>query len=181
MKTITAEIKDQITTPPAIEGKHGRAWRCDLAEGRRRKGFAAEDDATLIAWVIEAPWAHPAWHSYELILLHLRPMPDRRQTIFYLDEATHELWLYALNPDKDRNHLIATGIATDEWLTPGNFAAQIIEVSDDLALARVRQAVALIVAGQLSPDTDYIGQWARLFGDNMMKDRANRRPPKVRP
>src|SRR5215831_4724961 len=90
------EVTDQITATPDIIGHHGRAWKCHLDEGRRIKDARPEDDATLAHWVIEAPWAHPCWHSYSLVLIHLRPMPDGRETKFYLPCASHEMWLYAL-------------------------------------------------------------------------------------
>jgi hypothetical protein len=175
-----APIKDPITAAPVISGPHGRAWLCDLANGLKQKGFKPEDDACIAHWIIEAPWAHSAWHSYSIVLVHLRPMPDGRRTLIYLDEATHELWVHAMAPDHDRNKVLATGIPTGAWLSPKNFASQFIEISDELARDRVKAAIQQICDGKLSPDTDYQHQWVRLFGDSMMKDRPNHRPPKIR-
>ena len=165
-----ATINDPVTAPPVVSGPHGRAWLCDLGASRLVRDIRPEDDATITHWVVEAPWAHPCWHSYTIILVHLRPMPNKHETLFYLDGATHELWVYALDPRKDRNKLLL-GRETDYCLQPGNFAAQFIEVTDELAFARVRAAVQEICNGDLCPDTDFIRDWARLFGDNMLKDR----------
>ena len=173
------KIADPITTPPEISGGHGRAWRCDLDAARLRWAVNAENDCCLDHWVVEAPWAHPIWHSYSLVLIHLRPLSDGRKTKFYVDGATHELWLWALDPDKNRIPMLSGGDAAGLWLIPLNFAAQFIEVADDLAQQRVRSAIQRICDGTLSPDTDFRSMWIDLFGNNMMKDRPGAKPPKV--
>lgn len=176
----TAEIKDPITAAPVIQGPRGRAWLCDEAAGIRARGLDPREHASLGHWVIEAPWAHPYWHSYSLVLVHLRPIAGK-STMLYLDDATHEIWLHAVNPHSDRRKVLANGIIDfDFWLLPKNFAAQFIEISDALAIERATHAVQHICDGTLSPDTDYISSWRALFGDNMMKDRPNAQPPRVR-
>jgi hypothetical protein len=164
-------IKDPITRAPDIVGPHGQAWRCDIATACKNLDIAPEDQGCLVQWIIEAPWAHPAWHSYMLVLVHLRPLPVSGQIIFHLEGATHELWLYALNADKAREPAIAgdkDGVL-GLCLSPKNFGAQIKEASDEAALSRIEDAVRLICKGELSPDTDFLRQWIRLFGDNMVK------------
>jgi hypothetical protein len=174
LRTVTGEfgpakITDNVTLPPAIIGPYGRAWFCDNGAGRKQMGIRDDSDATLAHWVVEAPYAHPVWHSYSIVLLHLRPMFDDRPTIFYVDGATHEMWVYALNPGVDREPLIKTGIVDGSWLFPGNFGAQFIEIADELAALRIKQAVQSICDGQLSPDTDHQRAWQALFGSNMIK------------
>ena len=170
---IGTQVQDEITTLPEIAAAHGRAWRCDLDGLRRKLGVARDGDATLVMWVIEAPWAHPFWHSYVLVLVHLRPLPDGRPTKLYFEGATHELWLHALDPGGRRQPLISgfepLGSASCRPLTPINFAAQFIEPDDTSALGRVERAVRRVCNGTLSPDTDFIRQWMHLFGDNMIK------------
>jgi hypothetical protein len=162
--------EDAVTLAPDVTGPHGRAWAVRLASARLARGFKPEDDAMVAGWVVEAPWAHPAWHSYALLLMHLRPMPDNRPTKFYLEGATHEIWLYALNPDFPRQPMIER--LELRFLTPLNFAAQFIAESDAAASNRALQAVMDICAGNLSPDTDFIRYWAARFGGNMLKDGA---------
>lgn len=158
---------------PKISGDKGQAWLCDHMAGLRAK-FDDERDiehnsAVVASYVVEAPWAHPAWHSYWICLVHLRPLPDpKRETIFYLPMATHEFWLYALDPDADRDAIIATG-APFGILKPINFSAQFIEATDLLAIGRIEAAIRDICAGTLTPDVDGRREWVRLFGDNMLK------------
>lgn len=163
------KLPEEITyQQPTLVGKFGKAWDIDLARIRREVlKVPQDDDAALIASIVEAPWAHGAWHSYMFSLVHLRPMADNRPTIFYLEGATHELVIEAINPDYDRNEMLKTGKVYR--LTPANFAEQFIAESDEAAIARVKDAIMLVVDGKLSPDTDYIRAWANLFGDNMIK------------
>jgi len=167
------EPQDRVDHATALAGMHGRAWIVDLETMRRRLGFEVSADCTGVCWVIEAPSAHPIWHSYMLTLISLRPMPGI-ETVFHLDGATHEFWLYALEPDAPRQSIIAgmENSLSRWWLNPCNFAAQFIAPSDKEALHRIRSAVARICEGQLSPDTDYIRHWMYLFGDNMVKDKG---------
>lgn len=174
-----APIKDQITAPAVVSGPNGRAWLCDLAAVRQSIGVGADQDGTLAHWIVEAPEAHPLWHSYSIVLVHLRPMADGRKTLIYLDDATHEIWLMAIDPKANRNRML-TKVVPAPWLEPKNFAAQFIEASDDLARERVQRAVTMICVGALNPDTDFNRHWEALFGSNMMKDRPDYRPPRVR-
>ena len=119
-------------------------------------------------WVITAPWAHPLWHSYILHLIHLRPMGDGRKTLFYVPGATHEMMLFALDPEYPLEPIVM-GQARAQWLRPGNFAAQFISPSDEMARRRIRDTVSLICAAGLNPDTDAISQWVALYGDAMVK------------
>lgn len=173
-----AQIIDPIEQEPIFKGAAGRAWRCNVGEGLRQMNVSPEEDGTLAHWIIEAPAYHPAWHSYSLCLVHLRPLGTPRETLFYLDGATHELWLYAMDPTKDRRPMLATGIVKGNWLMPANYAGQFIEVSDELALARVNKSIQGICDGALSPDTDYQSRWRALYGDHMFKDREKRITPK---
>lgn len=169
-----AAVGDAIAKAPDLTGLVGRAWRCDLAALRTKLNVPAEEDGTVSAWVVEAPWAHPAWHSYAITLVHLRPHPKfNGQTKFYLAGATHEFWLYAMDPAAKRADAIGGEESSSRhWLTPINFAAQIIAESDDAASARIEDAIRLIVDGKLSPDSDFTSAWAKMFGDNMLLGRA---------
>jgi hypothetical protein len=91
-----AAIKHPIHHAPALVGTGGRAWLCDTNAGRAKLAAEGRDvsaDATVALRVIEAPWAHPAWHTYGLFLVHLRPISGLEKPIFHLNDATHEMWL----------------------------------------------------------------------------------------
>ena len=163
------EIKDPIPDVPVVQGPHGRAWLCNLAEGRRIMNVPAEQDAGLDHWIVEARWAHPAWHSYSILLMHLRDMPGQKPTKFYIPDATHELLVHVIDPDKSRRELLATGIIKGHWLDPANFGAQFVEITDDLARERVRKTVQMICDGNLSPDSDFMRDWVKLYNNSMIK------------
>lgn len=153
----------------------GRAWRCDLPALRRRLKLDPARDAAILQVVVEAKWANPTWHSYFVSLIHLRDIPGLR-TIFYFADATHEIVVEAIDPGKRRLPIIlgeSPGVVST--LRPANFAAQIVEISDELAIERVEKAITMIVRGELSPDTDHRAAWCGLFGDNMQKDRPGGR------
>lgn len=174
-----AEIKHQVKAQPTLVGSKGRAWLCDIDVGRRRLG-SEKRDATIAVWVVEAPWAHPIWHSYTIASVHLRPIPGVK-TLIYKDMATHEMWVHALNPDAPLDELIETGINRGLSLKPTQFAAQFIEIEDEYAAQRIEKTVREIIDGKLSPDVDHQRCcWVPRFGDNMMKDRALPRDPKVK-
>ena len=171
MKAERLKIKDPLTRKPDISGPHGRAWLVNGEAARIKAGVAPEQVAQIAAWVIEAPWAHLAWHSYWLCLTHLRPMPDVRDTIVYLDGGTHELVLYAMDPQKRRDDVLDGDNPFPALLSPCNFAAQIIEPGDAEAVMRISETVQDICNGVISPDTDFIRVWGLRFGDNMMKEK----------
>lgn len=166
---VTRHTEDTISIPPTMSGDFGRAWLVDLDAAAARLPFdqATSGDATLASWLIEAPNAHPFWHSYWLALIHLRPDPGDVPPKLYLPDATHELWLYALDPDKPRQEMIESGLM--RVLQPGNFAGQMRYADDAEAFAAAKVAVRKVCDGRLSPDTDFRAQWVALFGDWMIK------------
>lgn len=158
---------DIVTIPPTLTGPGGKAWEIDKAATLKAAGIDPKRDATVMSHIVEASWAHPAWHSYWIAICHLRPMPDARETKIYLEGATHEIWVWALNPEASREKMITTG--RPEVLSPINFAAQFVEPHDAAAMERGLKAVQAIIAGELSPDTDFRQMWIARFGGNMMK------------
>lgn len=163
---------DPIRQAPTINGRHSRAWLVDTDAVYRARGFARDQGGDVCSWLIEAPWAHPIWHSYWIHLMHLRtikvgPLAGATPQYIYLDNATHEMWVKALDPEQPRQPMLDEG----RWrpLSPSNFAVQLAGETDESAAARVRQAVHMICSGMLSPDTDFIRLWTELFGDNMVR------------
>lgn len=164
---------DIVDATPSHIGRMGRAWRLDWPAIMQRAiddGHASPEevarDCTVADWLIEAPYAHPAWHSYNLICTHLRDVG--LVTKLYLEGATHEMWLYAMNPEVSRQEII-TGEKIGGWLTPLNFAAQLICPSDEAAVRLMEIAALDVCAGTLCPDIDYAVHWRARFGDNMWR------------
>jgi hypothetical protein len=163
---------ETVSKQPDLAGPHGRAWQVDL-DALRKRFPQPSPDATLALWIVEAPWAHLAWHSYAVFLMHLRLLPGVGRTLLYVDGGTHEVHVYAMNPDVPREPIVLGQDARyfRAMLTPVNFAAQFIEESDATAYFRVKSTVRNICDGLLSPDTDHVRSWTALYGDNMMRDR----------
>lgn len=180
-----APVNDPVDAPPVYEGLLGRFWRCDTdtlrAAVSAKRGVPAVD-GTLAQWVVEAPWAHPVWHSYVMTLVHLRPWPGMQGgTRFYVEGGTHEMWLHALSTEAPRQpFIVGADSPMSAAMTPKNFAAQWRQPEDDgtatgqqagdeAALTKCRLALVEVCSGRLTPDSDGSEQWALLFGDAMMK------------
>ncbi len=149
---------------PDIFGPAGKAWRYDLPALCQK--LNCPQNASVAMWLLHCPGAHPLWAFYSLTLMHLRPMPDERPTIFYLPNATHEMVLYACAPDWTESLEQLPPL-----LQPANFAAQFItkQHTDKEAVQVCALALQECCDGSLSPDTDYTQAWAARFGDNMLK------------
>lgn len=168
-----SEIKDPITVPPTLTGRASKAWEVDCDATRAFHGVAPEEDTTVAIWIIEAPWAHPVWHSYAMVLIHLRPAKGKPPPVIHLPGATHEIWVMALDPEGERLGLIENFDTNRcKYLTPLNFAAQFIMPCDAEAKQKAFDAVERVCDGTLSPDTDYVRHWANIFGSNMLKKGA---------
>lgn len=163
-----ATIADEMTTPPTLVGPVGRAWLFDIEAQTIR--FKLPPHSSIAQWLIEAPWAHPIWHSYVLSLIHLRPLGERGDAslIIYLKGATHELVLYALDPDlKREGALHDCRLVSRACLLPKQYADQLIVPDDAAAAQRIRAAVQDIIDGRLSPDTDHQAAWVARFGGHI--------------
>jgi hypothetical protein len=156
-------IEDRVTTKPTLTGPFGRAWRVDVPPD-------PETPTVVDFYVVECPGAHPLWHSYVMFVFDLAPKPGLTDSVFYLPDATHEFHIWALDPDKPRQPIVNAGEWIGRVLQPMNFAAQ-VRMSQLEIEAKLVTSVADVIHGRMSPDTDYTRDWARAWGDNMLKDR----------
>jgi len=157
-------MKDEaprLALPPAKQGEHGKAWRLDIAALRRKHGKVGGE---LGGWIVEAPWAHPMWHSYVIAVIHLRPIAGFPPAVIRLQGATHEVILFALDPSHT-----PTLDNFPKFLSPSNFVGQWIAESDEAAVAKMDACVDEIIAGRLSPDTDFRHEWIARFSASNMK------------
>src|SRR5574343_286029 len=156
------------TPTPTIDGIYAKAWRYDL-EAFRKARKPTRADSSVASWVVRAPWANPLWHSYALHLFHLGPLPGFSPPLIYLKGATHEIALFALDPEWKLNLL-----EIPRHLHPVNFGAKFVATDDAAAIARVERTVKMICDGSLSPDTDYLQSWIALYGPEMLKGDPDR-------
>lgn len=165
---------DRSKYPPNLTGEHGAAWEVDLAAARRAMEWPEESDPTICAFVVFAPWAHLAWAYYLIGAIHLRPLPNLKPAKINLPGATHEIIVEALHPETAPN----PDAGKFERLHPPNFIGQWVAQArrnpvdlDRAAAAKVRGAVEEILAGKLSPDSDFIREWVKRFSDSNLLDR----------
>lgn len=154
---------DPVSARPVLIGAAGRVWEVDLAanpEAARR--------ADVATWVIERPDAHPFWHSYAVVLFHLRPIAGLLKPVIHRHGATHEFWVAALHPQRPRQAIIETGRIP--FLGGPNFASQTISASDAEAYRVIyRDVVTPLVTGELSPHVNDVAEWIQRFGDWMVR------------
>ncbi len=112
-------------------------------------------------WVLKAAWAHPLWHSYVVFLYDLTsPSPDGTAPTVYLEGATHELMVFALDPDHPAEMPF-------RMLQPANHGYQFKAESNAAAEARVVALLDEVEATTLSPDTDFRAMWDARFADGV--------------
>lgn len=127
------------------------------------------------SWYVEAPWAHPAWDNYVVLLYDLFTVMEGPPPLRYMDGATHEVMVYALHPDRkvftpdDGNWDLNNAL-----LRPANHAYQFTAESDQAAFDRIDKMVRDIDAKELSPDTDFTRVWDTLFCDGVTLKRQHR-------
>jgi hypothetical protein len=114
-------------------------------------------------WIVDAPWAHPLWNQYAILLFDLTT-PTTEKPYIFMPKATHEVQVWAIDPDQHIDRLDNTNLY-GKLLRPVNHVYQFRAGSDELALSRcsiLRHAIAM---KQLNPDTDGRRQWDLLFRD----------------
>ncbi len=156
--------EDPVNLAPEQHGQFGQAWRAP-------EGTIQPFPHLTGLWVVEAPSAHPIWHSYMLTLCDLKPDKEI-PAIIALPGATHEFMLHALDARTPREALLLAG-QTHAVLHPANFVGQFIAPDDGSACARINAVVQEICDGLVSPDTDYRRQWVERFGDHCLQDPAS--------
>ncbi|QIG66770.1 hypothetical protein EVB27_100 [Rhizobium phage RHph_TM16] len=117
-----------------------------------------------VAWVIDAPWAHPIWSQYVLWLYDLTSDFEKPPTI-HLPGATHEFMLFALDPEHPVPRDQPPSETKFKPLTPANYGYQFVADSNQAAEERIQELVDGIVAKKLSPDTDFRSLWDKLLPD----------------
>lgn len=112
-------------------------------------------DATLAGCVLTLPWAHPLWSQYSVGLIHLRPIAGVPDAVIVRDGATHELMLFAIDPDDRVEPGRDFAGKPPRLLVPANIMWQFTAPDDAAALRVYERLVTLLIERRLSPDTDF--------------------------
>ena len=110
-------------------------------------------------WIVEAPWAHPVWDNYVVLLYDLTTDTGSAPAI-HREGMTHELMVFALDPSKPID-------PPSHMLRPANHGYQFKADSDEAATERVVNLLEEIEVKHLSPDTDFRTMWDVRFPDGV--------------
>jgi len=141
--------------PPDKQGP----WKAWLSKAAPR---SLAQTATIRAYLLHCPGAHAAWSYWMVDLIHLRPIEGVPPASKSYAEAEYELISIALNPAHDAA-LDPDDASTFRHLRPIDFAHQFHGVDDASAIDLLDRLVDLVVAGRLSPDSDYARAWKQLL------------------
>ena len=144
---------------PNFIGAAGRAWELTATSSNLR----VEHTASLGGWLIEAPFAHPAWNYHVASLVHLREIPGAAPAVIKFNGASHEFMMYALDPRFEEELDPDNTDTLKRILEPFDMVEQLKVDSDDRALEVVRFAVQKCVEGELLPDADGRNEWRNFF------------------
>lgn len=136
-------------------GVAGKAW--DL--GGPENQSTPDHSASLAAWAVNVPGAHPFWSWWLVHVIHLRDIPGVRPAHKHYPGAEYEIGIHAISPDEypiDIEHGRRVGWSL---LTPADFCLQIDGINDQQAAKIGGLVISAIVDGRLSPDQDYRRHW----------------------
>lgn len=106
--------------------------------------------------LITAPVWHPVWSQYFICVADLTPKPDTPDATLHFPGATHELLVFAINPDHGTLstegvlHLLLEGTAVH--LEPVNVVHQFTATDDEIRTVAWLCGRA-VTQGQLNPET----------------------------
>lgn len=135
------------TSPDAnlLVGTHGIARRLPDT-------YRDSHPASLDTWILSGPRWHPVWFQYTLGVVSLADHPELPPAKRQRPDATHELSLFALNPEAgpyDARHLPDEPL---QFLTPVNIVEQ-FTTTDDRARELAFLCARAVVDGRLWPET----------------------------
>jgi hypothetical protein len=136
---------------PDFRGVGTQAWRSRL------QSDAPEHQAHLAGWVINGPF-HPFWSYWVLGVVSLAEMPGVAPPNKVYPEAEYEIMIVSCDPEHPTPDPDEAGWVT---LSPADLVYQFDGVTDEQAIEIAELMVRQIVAGEMSPDSDYRAEWKR--------------------
>lgn len=121
----------------------GRGVQGDL-ESIKKSFERKEQDATLDTWLLTLPGVGTIWTQFILYVVHLRDIPEQEHPTHRDNEyQSHEIGLWALDPDIGPYTFENLASKSRKLLTPANFIGRLELATDD----EVRQLLPLIAKG----------------------------------
>lgn len=161
---------------PILSTRATQIWRLHTAGEELDATVNADEQGRLVGaccgvWLIRAPWAHRFWSYHLVFLQHLRTGDLLPPPIFTKHNATHEMMMYAVDPDKQ--HLI-TGIkdvvgrqaSPALLLHPADVVQQFTveqPLIDVIARRVIEDGLLLVVDQKLIPDSDGRSGWKKFL------------------
>lgn len=139
---------------PAKPSRDVRAWKIDFAD-RKVSG-------EIVTWIVNGGF-HPFWNWWLIGCAHLRPEEGLPEPNLRWEGATHEIVIVSLKDGPDIE-LIEAGAGKLATLTPLDLAYQPGGLDDFRAVAIVYEMIDKIIAGDLSPDSDFAAAWRAYLG-----------------
>lgn len=113
-----------------------------------------DTQGTIVSWFLNCPGQSPAWRHFLLSVVHLRPIEGVRPATITVPGATHEVMLWALNPEATPDALNAASWAI---LRPVNMVIQVELPSDHHARELALLLARAIVHGYLPAEPPFPG------------------------
>lgn len=132
----------------------GKGWVGSHGKARPFREGPEPGTGAVGGWLVLAPFVHPVWDQYLFQLIHLREIDGMKPAVITLPDATHELYVWAIDPSKP----VGSDAKEDAQLAllqPLNQLVQFIAPSDEAAKRRCLDAVLAVIAGRLSCDDDF--------------------------
>jgi len=124
-----------------------KAWKLPLVSARQHAGLAH--------WLIQGPF-HPHWNRWQLVVIHLRDVPGMPAAVKDTPNMTHEFQIVSVDPSQPE--IDPDAPSNIKILAPPDSIVQ-FEATDDEAVKVAEMAINGIVAGKVSPDSDYREWW----------------------
>lgn len=158
-------------TASRFDGPYGSAERLAVPDTEA----AAE---TVCHWLLRAPQAHPLWAQYMMTCVRLRDLPGWPPPHRQFPEATHELFVVALNPEHGPYDAAKVAGYAEQggglpFLTPVNIAEQFTAADGEMT-ALAAWAAWGVTVGALWPETaDAPAKIRRLWSTSLAKTLAH--------
>lgn len=163
----------RITKPADFRGlTDRRGWKLDLKAIRERRNLDPTKDASIVAYIVEAPGCSVLYRSYLIMAIHLRDQEGQREAMKVQPNVTHELALFGLHMDGDLDlfsmnfgqQMLGNSVSSP-LITPPLYAGQGEFTSDTTFAVACDHCIRTMVANGVDPVATSMAQyWSKTEG-----------------